>query len=98
MTLLEKLNVGADAAITLSELAERMGVTRREAEVAVNAARHAGIPILSGNPGVWLAVSPGEARQWAARQRSRGIHILETASAVERAAERMADPLTLWAA
>jgi hypothetical protein len=57
----------------------------------------AGVPVITGR-GAWLATTPQEAREQASRLRSRAIHQFETAQALERAAERMADPLTLWAA
>ena len=96
--MIRHLHVGADAAITLDTLAARMNVSRREAEQAVHDARMAGVPIISGSRGLWLATTPQEAREQAARLRTRAIHQIETAQALERAAERMADPLTLWAA
>jgi predicted DNA-binding transcriptional regulator YafY len=96
--MIRHLNVGADAAITLDTLAARMNVSRREAEQAVHDARMVGVPIISGSRGLWLATTAQEAREAARRFRDRAVHQMATAQALERAAERMSDPLTLWAA
>ena len=94
--MIRHLNVGADAAITLSRLAEMTGHSRRAIEAAIHDARLQGVPICTDHRGAWLAVTPQEAREQAQRLRTRAIHQIETAQALERAAERMADPLTLW--
>lgn len=94
--MIRHLNVGADAAITLSELAEMTGQSRRAIEAAIHDARLQGVPICTDHRGAWLATTPQEAREQAQRLRTRAIHQIETAQALERAAKRMADPLTLW--
>lgn len=92
------LHVGRDRPTTLSALAERMGITRREAEHAVRTARLNGEPILSDGRGLWATETPQEAREWAQRQRSRAIHLMETAQALERWADRheQAGQARLW--
>lgn len=92
------LYVGADRPTTYPVLAERMGVTEREAMQAVQDARLASEPILSGARGLWLASSPQEAREWAQRQRSRAIHLMESAQGVERWADAQAGEQTTWLA
>ena len=92
------LYVGADRPTTYPVLAERMGVTEREAMQAVQDARLASEPILSGARGLWLASSPQEAREWAQRQRSRAIHLMESAQGVERWADAQEGEQTTWLA
>jgi hypothetical protein len=93
---------GADRPSTLSELAERMGVTRREAENAVQAARMAGEPIVSGPRGLWVSESPTEVLEAAARLRSRALTQLVTARALRQTGRRMQaarmEQRTLWEA
>lgn len=88
MTVTRYLYVGADRPTTYSELAERMGITRREAEAAVQDARLHEEPIVSGPRGLWLASSDSEALAWCERQRSRAIHLMESAQGVQRGVER----------
>ena len=85
--MIRHLNRSADSATSLSELAEKMGVSRREAEQAVQDARMAGEPIVSGPRGLWIG-SDAEALEWCERARSRAIHQLETVQAVQRGVER----------
>ena len=85
--ILRHLYTGADRPSTLSEIAERAGITRRQAELAIRDARLAGEPILSGPRGMYLASNDAEAARWVERQRSRGVTLLETARAVERGIE-----------
>lgn len=81
------LNRSADSATSLSELAERMGVSRREAEQAVQDARMAGEPIVSGPRGLWIGTD-AEALEWCERARSRALNQLATVQAVQRGVER----------
>lgn len=80
------LFIGADHPTTYSELAERMGVTHREAMTAVQEARVAGEPIVAGSRGLWLGTDE-EALAWCERQRSRGITLMESAQGVQRGVE-----------
>ena len=98
MTPARHLYIWADRPTTYPVLAERMGVTEREAQEAVQEARLAHVPILSGARGLWLASSPQEAREWAQRQRSRAVHLMESAQGVERWADEREAPLTIWEA
>ena len=100
MNVLRHLFVGADNPTTYPVLAERMGVTEREAQAAVESARKAAIPVISGARGLWLASSSQEAREWVERQRSRAIHMMETAQGVEKWAEvqELSGQPTLWEA
>ena len=90
------LNVGRDHARTIGELAEALNVPRREVEASIQSARLDGVPIISGSEGVWLATRPQEAREAASRLRSRAIHQMETAAALERWADAQEAPLSLW--
>lgn len=87
MNVRRHLNIGQDGAIKYPELAERMGVSEREAQDAVQHARLQGEPIVSGNPGLWIATSDAEALAWCERQRSRAIHLMESAQGVQRGVE-----------
>ena len=87
MTVTRYLYVGADRPTTYSELAERMGITRREAEAAVQDARLHGEPIVSGPRGLWLGCD-AEALAWCERQRSRAVKLMESAQGVQRGVER----------
>ena len=78
---------GRDSAITYGALAERLGIPRRSIEKAVRQMRLDGIPVITGNDGAWVAESPQEAREQAGRLRSRAIHIMEPAAALERWAD-----------
>ena len=80
---------GRDAAVTLSALAEMNGCSRREVEAFIQQARLNGTALITGNEGVWRAETPQEARDMANRLRSRAIHQMETAQALERAADAM---------
>lgn len=80
---------GADAARTLSAIAELAGCSRREVEAYVQSARLAGVPIVSGSEGVWIATTPQEAQEAADRLRTRAMHQLETSAALRRAADLM---------
>lgn len=89
---------GEVRAVTLSALAERLNVSRREVEQAVLENRLAGLPVCSSSKGLWLTTSPQEAREQAQRLRSRAIHQMETAQAMERAADALlpVHQETLW--
>lgn len=56
--VLSQLGRGRDAAEPLGAIAERLNWPRRQVEQAINDLRHAGHPVASGAPGVWL----GDAR------------------------------------
>lgn len=76
-----------DTPIPLSELAELSGMTRREAEQAIQDARLAGHPIVSDPRGMKLGTD-AEALEWCQRASRRVMHQLETVKAVERGVER----------
>lgn len=96
MNLRPHLGMGRDTATTLSELAERLRVPRRSIEEAVQEARLSGVPICTGSEGAWIAQDASEARSMADRLRSRAIHQMETARALEKwADEQEQQPLTL---
>jgi biotin operon repressor len=76
------------------ELAFLMGWTTREVELEVHRYRLSGIPILSNGDGYWYAQTPDEVRLCASKLKARAIRQLETAQALDRAADKM--PLSLW--
>ena len=89
---------GRDSAITYGELAERLNVPRRTVEKAIQQMRLAGVPVITGNDGVWLAETALEAQQAAQALRRRAITQLVTARALRAAGKRMAAirQQTLW--
>lgn len=101
---------GAATGVTISEfltttpqnkrvLAEKAGTSTREVELLIHAARLEGVPILSNSDGYYLARNAAEIRACAARLRSRALTQLETAGALDKAAEGLARPLIFdWTA
>jgi len=77
---------GRDAAVTLSALAEMNGCSRREVEAFIQQARLNGTPICTGPEGAWIGTDE-EALAWCERQRSRAIHLIESAQGVQRGVE-----------
>ena len=95
------LNVGRDNARTIGELAETLNAPRRVIEESIQAARLDGVPIVSGSEGMWIASDDAEALAWCERQRSRAIHLMESAQGVQRGVEARranATQPTLWEA
>jgi hypothetical protein len=98
LRLLAHLGNSEAAAKSIGTIAESAGVTRREVEQAVQDARLAGVPVVSSSKGLWLGTD-AEALAWCERQRSRAIHLMESAQGVQRGVERRgAHQETLWAA
>ena len=81
---------------TKRELAFTIGWTTREVELEIQRYRLEGFPIVSNGDGYWLATTPAEVKKCADRLRSRAIHQMETAQALDRAVERMEQKTTLW--
>jgi biotin operon repressor len=79
---------------TKRALAEKLGVSTREVEAAIQEARLDGAPILSSADGYWLSQDPAEIRACASRLRDRAITQLRTASALGKAADEL--PMVLW--
>jgi hypothetical protein len=88
--LLTLIGASAAEARTIGHIAEHAGVSRREVEAAIQAARLDGHPIVSGDRGVHLAQSAQEARSAANALRRRYITQAIVARAMRRAARRMA--------
>ena len=80
----------------ISELADRLGVSRRQVERAVEQARVEGLPICTGPGGVWLTDDPAELRVQYRRLRSRYITQAVNARALLRTAHRLDGQLRLW--
>lgn len=89
MNIATLLPSGEDRAVTLSELAERMGVSRREVEHAVQAARLAGEPIVTSQRGCWLSTDPDEVARAAESLNSRVVNQYRTVRAMRATARRM---------
>jgi biotin operon repressor len=79
--------------LTLAVLSEKCGLPRRAVEEELQRLRLAGVPIVTGSDGAWLSHDPAEVKACADRLRSRAIHQLETAGALDKAAEGLARPL-----
>ena len=89
LRLLAHLGNSEAAAKTIGDIAESARVSRREVEAAVQDARLHGVPVVSSSKGLWLG-SDAEALAWCERQRSRAIHLMESAQGVQRGVERRA--------
>lgn len=83
------LHVGRDAAVTLSDIAERLNLSRRAVEAAVEALRRGGTPVCSGSEGIWLTDSPDELIDQYRRLRRRALTQLRNLRAMQRTAARM---------
>jgi predicted DNA-binding transcriptional regulator YafY len=86
MNLRYLLNNSRDHARTIGELSESLKVSRREVEQAVQDARLDGVPIVSASEGLWIGTDE-EALAWCEKQRSRAIHLMESAQGVQRGVE-----------
>jgi biotin operon repressor len=85
--MIRHLNRGADAAVSIGTLAERLNLSRRAVERALEEAAHDGLPIISGAQGVWLAETAQEAREQADRLDHRAAAIHARAAALRRWAD-----------
>ena len=86
--VLMRLPLGRDHAITLSELAERMGTSRRVIEKSIEALRLRGEAVCTGSDGAWVSHDAAELRQHADRLRSRAVTVLLGARALRATARR----------
>jgi len=94
--LLTRLGRGADAARTLSGLAEDLGCPRRAVEAAIQELRLRGWLVMTGGFGAYLTFDPTEGRTMYRRLRSRYVNQAVTARAMLRAVQRIeASQLTL---
>ena len=89
-TLLTLIGNSAATARTIGWIAEHAGVPRREVEQAIQTARIEGVPLVTGEHGVWATDSPAEASQMAERLRYRIVHQYVTYRALRATARRMA--------
>jgi hypothetical protein len=94
--ILDAIPYGEHEAITYAELAARTGLPRRACEKAVEGLRAAGAPICTGNAGLWRTQDADELLEHYRRLRSRALHQLPNLRAMQRTAERLRTPLTLW--
>lgn len=94
-----RLYFGRDRAVTIGQLQEQLGVSRRIVERAVEELRLSGAPICSGTEGLWLSLDARELYAHAERLRSRAIHVLLGARALRATARRheRVEQTELWA-
>ena len=78
---------GRDAAVSISTLAERHGLSRRTVEKELERLVKAGTPIIACANGVFLAQAPQEARQYASSLKGRVVAVQARISALERWAD-----------
>ena len=83
--LVRHLRVGRGNAVTIDAIAEAAGVPRREVERAVQDARLAGFPVISGDRGLWVASSLQELVDQRERLRARARTQLVTARGIDKA-------------
>lgn len=96
MTMLSFIPKGRENAKSIGEIAEAARVHRRKTEKTLESLVLSGIPIIACENGVYLATSAAEVRAYAESLRGRIAAVQGRISALERAAERMESPLTLW--
>jgi DNA-binding IscR family transcriptional regulator len=81
---------GADRAVSIGELAERLNLSRRQVELALNElARSGSYPIVSGPRGVYLSDSPDEIDAYADALRARLEHQAARIKGLRDCARRM---------
>jgi len=86
------LNRGRDAAVTIGQLQERLGVNRRIVERAIESLRENGRPICSDASGIWIADTADEVRACADRLNRRLVTQYRTVRAMRQTAQRMRAP------
>ena len=96
MTLLSFLPRGRDNAKSIGDLAEQSNRSRRRVERDLEAIVLSGIPVVACERGVYLATTSSEVRAYAESLRGRISAVQARISALERAADRMDAPRTLW--
>ncbi len=74
---------------TKRDLAESLGTTTREIELAIRALRLEGQPILSNGDGYWMARDAAELAQCVARLRRRAVEQLLTVRAMRATLRRL---------
>lgn len=80
----------ADGAQSIGELAERLQLTRRQVEQALQQLASSGsYPIVAGPRGVYLASSPDEVESYAAALRARLVHQAHRIRGLRRCARAM---------
>lgn len=94
-TLARHLRVGRGNAVTIEAIAEAAGVPRRDVERAVQEARLAGYPIISGDRGLWVASSLQELVDQRERLRARARNQLVTARGLDKAIQAWSRQATL---
>ena len=93
--LVRYLRVGRGNAVTIAAIAEAAAVPRREVELAIQRARLAGFPVISGDAGVWTAGSLQELVDQRERLLARARTQLVTARGLERAIQAWSRQATL---
>lgn len=85
---------------THSQLARRTGLTQRQVQRAVEQLRVEGAPICTNtggeHPGVWLTQDPDVLLASYRQLRARALHQLANLRRMQRTAEAMRRPWTLW--
>ena len=94
-SLARYLRVGRGNALTEAAIAEAAGVTVREVQRAIQDARRAGYPVISGDRGVWVAGSLQELVDQRERLRARARTQLVTARGVDKAIQAWSQQATL---
>jgi biotin operon repressor len=86
--VLLRLPLGRDRAVTLSELAETLGVSRRVVERAIESLRARGEAVCTGADGAWLSRDSAELLAQVEALRRRAIHQLVNVRALRATARR----------
>ena len=93
--MLVHLNRGRDAAVTIGQLQERLGVNRRIVERSIEELRANGRPICSDAGGIWIADTADEVRACADRLNRRLVTQYRTVRALRATAARMRAPVVV---
>lgn len=85
------LGRGADNAESIGSLAERLYLSRRQVEQAVQTLRLQGVAVASGRAGVWITDDPVDLWATYSGLRRRVISQMQTVWAVRKTARRLRD-------
>lgn len=79
---------GRDRAVTLGQLQEQLGTSRRQVERAIEALVLGGAPVVTGGDGAYLSTDARELAEAAKALQARAVTILRRARALRATARR----------
>ena len=87
---------GREHALTIAEVAVLAYLSPREVQKGIEELRRRGAPIVTGSAGVWLSADADEILDSYRRLRRRALRQLANLRTMQRTAEAMRRPLTIW--